>query len=107
MWDSLRAAAIAITPDMSSPSLVRLFLAKLQARVSANARRGSKRDTACYQPAITHARKSGPFYLSEDTLLCLRPSHSAVMPSVVNELNPPQRWLLFKLPGTNHERFQK
>ena len=46
MWDSLRAAAIAITPDMSSPSLVRLFLAKLQARVSANARRGSKRDTA-------------------------------------------------------------
>ena len=62
-------------------------------------------------PAITYARKSGPFYLSEDTLLCLRPSQSAVMPSVVNVPEPPrltpQSWLSSKLPGTNHERFQK
>ena len=60
----------------------------------------------------THARESGPFfYLSEDTLLCLRPSHSAVMPSVVNVplpyMSTPQSWLSSKLPGTNNERFQK
>ena len=50
-------------------------------------------------------------HLSEDTLLCLRPSHSAVMPSVVNVPKPlrstPQSWLLSKLPETNNERFQK
>ena len=52
-----------------------------------------------------------PTHLSEDTLLCLRPSHSAVMPSVVNVPSPnsltPQSWLLSKLPGTSNERFQK
>ena len=52
-----------------------------------------------------------PTHLSEDTLLCLRPSHSAVMPSVVNGPSPnwltPQSWLLSKLPGTNNERFQE
>ena len=50
-------------------------------------------------------------YLSEDTLLCLRPSQSAVMPSVVNVPSPylltPQSRLLSKLPGTNDEQFQK
>ena len=50
-------------------------------------------------------------HLSEDTLLCLRPSHSAVMPSVVNVPSPylltPQSWLLTRLPGTNDEQFQK
>ena len=45
IWESFRAAARAITPDMSLPLLVRLLSAKLQARVSANARQGSKRDT--------------------------------------------------------------
>ena len=52
-----------------------------------------------------------PTHLSEDTLLCLSPSHSAVMPLVVNVPRPikstPQSWLLSKLPGTNNERFQK
>ena len=52
-----------------------------------------------------------PTHLSEDTLLCLRPSHSAVMPSVVNVPLPyllrPQSWLPSKLPGTNDEQFQK
>jgi hypothetical protein len=52
-----------------------------------------------------------PTHLSEDTLLCLRPSHSAVMPSVVNVptllRSIPQRWLSSKLPGTNNERFQE
>ena len=33
IWESLSTAARAITPDMSSPSLVRLLSAKLQARV--------------------------------------------------------------------------
>ena len=50
-------------------------------------------------------------HLSEDTLLCLRPSQSAVMPSVVNMPSPsssiPQRWLSSKLPGTSNERFQE
>ena len=52
-----------------------------------------------------------PTHLSEDTLLCLRPSHSAVMPSVVNMPKPrlltPQRRLLSKLPGTSNDRFQE
>ena len=50
-----------------------------------------------------------PTHLSEDTLLCLRPSHSAVMPSVVNvpDFLKPQSWLPSKLPGTNNERFQE
>ena len=107
IWESFRAAARAITPDMSLPLLVRLLSAKLQARVSANARQGSKRDTTrdhtCSQIWPTH--------LSEDTLLCLRPSQSAVMPSVVNVPkegpDTPQSTLSFKLPGTNHGRFQK
>ena len=42
-----------------------------------------------------------PAHLSEDTLLCLRPSHSAVMPSVLNVppsySSTPQSWFLFKL----------
>ena len=42
-----------------------------------------------------------PTHLSEDTLLCLRPSHSAVMPSVLNVppsySSTPQSWFLFKL----------
>jgi hypothetical protein len=52
-----------------------------------------------------------PTHLSEDTPLCLIPSHSAVMPSVVNVPKPlrsiPQSWLSSKLPGTNNERFQE
>ena len=52
-----------------------------------------------------------PTHLSEDTLLCLRPSHSAVMPSVVNlprpNLSTPQSWLSSKLPGKSNERFQE
>mmetsp|Transcript_37279 Transcript_37279/g.98870 ORF Transcript_37279/g.98870 Transcript_37279/m.98870 type:complete len:203 (-) Transcript_37279:1473-2081(-) len=67
IWESLRAAARAITPDMSRPELVRLFSARLSAV----------------------------------TPLCLRPSHSAVMPSVVNVPKPlrsiPQSWLSCKL----------
>ena len=62
------------------------------------------------EPAITYARKSGPFYLSEDTLLCLRPSQSAMMASVVNVPMPlgvtPQSMLSSKLPGTHNEWFQ-
>jgi hypothetical protein len=50
-------------------------------------------------------------HLSEDTVLCLRPSHSAVMPSVVKVPPPfsltPQSWLPSKLPATDNERFQK
>jgi hypothetical protein len=52
-----------------------------------------------------------PTHLSEDTPLCLIPSHSAVMPSVVNVPKPlrsiPQSLLSSKLPGTNNERFQE
>ena len=55
--------------------------------------------------------RSWDTHLSEDTLLCLRPLQSAVMPSVVNVPMPigvtPQSMLPSKLPGTNNERFQK
>ena len=48
-----------------------------------------------------------PTHLSEDTLLCLRPSHSAVMPSVLNVppsySSAPQSWFVFKL-REKHER---
>jgi hypothetical protein len=65
----------------------------------------------CDRALISHIPESRHTHLSEDTLLCLRPSQSAVMPSVVNVPkegpDTPQSTLSSKLPGTNHERFQK
>ena len=68
------ASAMCFTP--SGPMSFLAILQAVRVAVGQIQTRDSARYHICSQIWPTH--------LSEDTLLCLRPSHSAVMPSVVN-----------------------